>query len=51
MPPPIQSDLEKAAKMANCHNFATSFQEGYDTKTGEKGVCPHIRGHPCLMLF
>eukprot|EP00039_Didymoeca_costata_P013288 m.199762 g.199762 ORF g.199762 m.199762 type:complete len:832 (-) comp15729_c0_seq11:1660-4155(-) len=38
MPPPIQSDLEKAAKMANCHNFATSFQEGYDTKTGEKGV-------------
>ena len=26
------------AKQANAHNFITSFEEGYDTKVGERGV-------------
>ena len=37
-PPPEQPEIEAAAKLANCHNFTAELKDGYDTKTGEKGV-------------
>ncbi|XP_072024782.1 uncharacterized protein [Amphiura filiformis] len=31
-------EIIEAAKMANAHTFITSFEEGYETKVGERGV-------------
>ncbi|XP_071502591.1 uncharacterized protein [Diadema antillarum] len=31
-------EIYEAAKMANAHEFITSFEEGYDTLVGERGV-------------
>lgn len=31
-------EIESAAKQANAHNFITTFEEGYDTLVGERGV-------------
>ncbi|XP_033112138.1 ABC transporter B family member 1-like [Anneissia japonica] len=31
-------EIIEAAKQANAHDFITSFEEGYDTKVGERGV-------------
>eukprot|EP01116_Phalansterium_solitarium_P018479 TRINITY_DN489_c0_g5_i3.p1 TRINITY_DN489_c0_g5~~TRINITY_DN489_c0_g5_i3.p1 ORF type:complete len:834 (+),score=296.91 TRINITY_DN489_c0_g5_i3:121-2622(+) len=33
-----QAEIEKAAKMANAHNFVTKFPAGYNTTVGEKGA-------------
>lgn len=33
-----QSDIEKAAKSANAHEFIMKFEHGYDTKIGERGL-------------
>lgn len=32
-----QQDVEEAAKMANAHDFITSFADGYNTMVGDKG--------------
>ena len=37
-PAPGQAEIETAAKLANCHNFTVELKDGYQTKTGEKGV-------------
>ncbi len=31
-------DIEKAARVANAHNFITEFEKGYDTLVGNRGV-------------
>ncbi len=31
-------DIEKAAQVANAHNFITEFEKGYDTLVGNRGV-------------
>ena len=33
-----QSELEKACNDANAHEFISSWEEGYDTLVGERGV-------------
>lgn len=33
-----QEEIEKAAEQANAHNFIASFEEGYQTQVGERGV-------------
>ena len=33
-----KADIEKAAKLANAHEFITSFPNGYDTPVGERGT-------------
>ncbi|MCK5685869.1 ABC transporter ATP-binding protein [bacterium] len=33
-----QEEIEKAARLANAHNFIMEFENGYDTSVGEKGV-------------
>lgn len=33
-----QADIEKAAKQANCHEFITGLQHGYNTLVGERGI-------------
>eukprot|EP00475_Leptophrys_vorax_P015304 TRINITY_DN21672_c0_g1_i1.p1 TRINITY_DN21672_c0_g1~~TRINITY_DN21672_c0_g1_i1.p1 ORF type:complete len:708 (+),score=183.27 TRINITY_DN21672_c0_g1_i1:19-2142(+) len=33
-----QDNIEKAAKLANAHDFISQFPEGYDTLVGERGV-------------
>lgn len=35
-PDASQEEVIAAAKMARCHEFITSFQEGYDTLVGER---------------
>jgi ATP-binding cassette subfamily B protein len=37
-PEATQADIELAAKEAQAHEFITSFNEGYATKVGERGV-------------
>ena len=32
------ADIERAAALANAHDFITAFPSGYDTKVGERGV-------------
>jgi ATP-binding cassette subfamily B (MDR/TAP) protein 1 len=32
------SDIEEAARQANCHDFIMEFQEGYETLVGERGA-------------
>lgn len=32
------AEIERAAKVAHCHDFITDFPEGYDTLVGERGV-------------
>eukprot|EP00038_Savillea_parva_P030911 m.81314 g.81314 ORF g.81314 m.81314 type:complete len:1003 (+) comp9403_c0_seq1:317-3325(+) len=32
------TDIEQAARDANAHGFISDFEDGYDTKVGEKGV-------------
>ena len=34
----MMDDVKAAAKMANAHDFITSFPDGYDTPVGERGV-------------
>ncbi|KAL7523646.1 hypothetical protein ACHAXR_000270, partial [Thalassiosira sp. AJA248-18] len=34
---PSQEEIEKAAKMANAHNFIMEFPDGYDTLVGNLG--------------
>eukprot|EP00878_Enallax_costatus_P014219 GHUV01014873.1.p1 GENE.GHUV01014873.1~~GHUV01014873.1.p1 ORF type:complete len:765 (+),score=113.02 GHUV01014873.1:294-2588(+) len=36
--PPTQEQVEAAARLANAHEFITSFPDGYETGCGEKGV-------------
>lgn len=36
-PEATQEQIEKAARMANAHDFITSFSDGYDTQVGDKG--------------
>ena len=33
-----QSQIEESARQAQAHDFITAFQDGYDTKIGERGV-------------
>lgn len=33
-----REDIERVARMANAHDFVTTFSEGYDTVVGERGV-------------
>ena len=33
-----QEQIEEAAKLANAHDFITSFPEGYKTQVGDKGA-------------
>jgi ATP-binding cassette subfamily B (MDR/TAP) protein 1 len=33
-----QEEIEEAAKIANAHEFITSFPQGYDTNVGDKGA-------------
>ena len=33
-----QEDIERAAKLANAHDFIMATTDGYDTQTGEKGL-------------
>src|SRR5437773_8810132 len=33
-----QEEIERAAKLANAHDFITAFPEGYQTRVGERGV-------------
>lgn len=33
-----QEEIEEVAKQANAHNFITTFEEGYQTQVGERGV-------------
>lgn len=35
--PVTQSEIEAAAKLANCHDFITRFRGGYDTYAGSDG--------------
>jgi ABC-type multidrug transport system fused ATPase/permease subunit len=37
-PTATRSDIEAAARTANCHAFITALPHGYDTKVGERGV-------------
>ena len=37
-PNATQAEIEKAAKEAQAHDFILSFQDGYETKVGERGV-------------
>jgi len=37
-PDATQTDIERAAHEAQAHEFITSFNEGYDTEVGERGV-------------
>jgi ABC-type multidrug transport system fused ATPase/permease subunit len=37
-PEASQEDIERAAAMANAHDFIMSFEEGYETLVGERGV-------------
>ncbi|XP_022085601.1 ABC transporter B family member 1-like [Acanthaster planci] len=34
----MDEEIEQAAKMANAHDFISSFEEGYETLVGERGV-------------
>jgi ATP-binding cassette subfamily B (MDR/TAP) protein 1 len=36
-PDATQEQIEEAARLANAHDFITSFSEGYDTQVGDKG--------------
>jgi ATP-binding cassette, subfamily B (MDR/TAP), member 1 len=36
-PNATQEQIESAARMANAHDFITSFSDGYDTQVGDKG--------------
>jgi ATP-binding cassette, subfamily B (MDR/TAP), member 1 len=36
-PNATQAQIEEAARMANAHDFITSFSDGYDTQVGDKG--------------
>ncbi|MCA9943012.1 MAG: ABC transporter ATP-binding protein [Anaerolineales bacterium] len=38
VPNATQPDIEQAAKEAQAHDFITSFNEGYETEVGERGV-------------
>jgi len=33
-----KDDLYEAARLANCHDFIISFEDGYETRCGERGV-------------
>ena len=33
-----EEDLIEAAKMANCYDFITEMEDGFETKVGERGV-------------
>lgn len=37
-PDASQEDIERAARVANAHNFILDLDEGYETKVGERGV-------------
>mmetsp|Transcript_16049 Transcript_16049/g.23730 ORF Transcript_16049/g.23730 Transcript_16049/m.23730 type:complete len:1474 (-) Transcript_16049:102-4523(-) len=37
-PEATQEQIEAAARMANAHDFITSFPDGYDTQVGDKGA-------------
>jgi len=37
-PDATQEDIEKAAKLANAHDFIMKLSNGYDTSTGERGL-------------
>ena len=37
-----EEDIERAAKLANAHDFITAMTDGYDTQTGEKGETLYI---------
>ena len=37
-PDASESELEEAARQANCHDFITAFPDGYDTIVGERGM-------------
>ncbi len=37
-PDAAQEDIEHVARIANCHNFISSFPKGYDSIVGERGI-------------
>jgi ABC-type multidrug transport system fused ATPase/permease subunit len=46
-------EIEKAAKIANCHDFITNFPDGYNTVVGERGVATSggQKQRPCMFSF
>ena len=37
-PDASETEMEEAARQANCHDFTTAFPDGYDTIVGERGM-------------
>jgi len=37
-PETSQEDVQRAAELANCHQFVSDFPDGYDTVVGERGI-------------
>jgi len=37
-PEASQEDVQRAAELANCHQFVSDFPDGYDTVVGERGI-------------
>ena len=37
-PDASETEMEEAARQANCHDFITAFPDGYDTIVGERGM-------------
>ena len=37
-PSASREEIEEAARLANAHDFISSFSDGYDTQVGDKGT-------------
>lgn len=41
---PSAADVERAARLANAHDFISAMPQGYDTVSGLPCICPMKRG-------